>query len=196
MQVVIEDPRGGLGIDVPPEKQLNALLRFKPNCRKVAILHSPETRQTVEAFRAAAEGRGVEIAAVDARVDHFADALDALTRSGCDAMVMVPDPQIYNTPTVKELLLWGLRYKKPVWAFSSNIVKAGAFGGQWIDPADHVHLAADLVARTIRGEKSSENSDAHGSFARKAVNENAAARLEISLEGKLEPGTVRFGDQP
>jgi len=49
---------------------------------------------------------------------------DALSHS--DVLLALPDNSIYNSKTVKNILLTSYRYRKPVIAFSKNFVSAGA----------------------------------------------------------------------
>jgi putative ABC transport system substrate-binding protein len=184
----------GIAADVSPEQQLGWIKRLQPECRKLAVLHSAATRLTVQSLRETANRRGIEIVDIHARKDEFAQALSALSRSGSDAVLMLPDPRVYNAPNAKELILWGLRERKPVWTFSRNIVKAGAFAGQSVAPAEIGRQAAGIVSRMLAGQRPSQIGLKYATTTEKAVNLHTAERLRISVDDELEADVVRMGE--
>jgi ABC-type uncharacterized transport system substrate-binding protein len=183
----------GVAADVSPRQQVDWIKRLQPGCRKLAVLHSSATRRTTESLREASGLRGIKLISIDARMDEFAEALDALGRSGCDAVLMLPDPRIYNTPNVKELILWGLRERKPVWTFSNNIVKAGAFAGQSVSPEEVGRKAAKLVAKLLDGDRTSRIGLQYAAETEKAVNLHTAERLEMTVGGRLGSDVTTHG---
>lgn len=141
----------GITIDVRPEAQLEWIRKLCPRARTIALLHSRRTERTVEAFRRAAEKSPVRVIPILAGKSRFPDAIDALNSSGCDGVLMIPDARVYNVATIKRLLLWGLRKKKPVWTFSAHVVKAGATAGLYADTDATVRQTAELIRKILEG---------------------------------------------
>ncbi len=52
-----------------------------------------------------------------------------------DALMVMPDPYLYNRHSVQGVLLASFRYKKPMIAYSESFVKAGALLGVFSTPA-------------------------------------------------------------
>jgi len=144
---------GGVSSDPSPAHQMDWIRRSGPNCQRIAILHSDRCLKTVQALEDAAQHADLTIVRVAAAKDRFRDGLDSLAKSGCDGVLMIPDAQVYNAPNVQQLLLWGIRNKKPVWAFSENVVKAGAFAGQHADAANVGRTAATLIEQVARSPR-------------------------------------------
>lgn len=188
---------GGVTTDVSPEDQIGWILKLHPACKRIAVFHSGRTRKTVEALQSAASRRGVTIVPIKADKGRFPEAIDSLEAAKCDGILMVPDAKVYNSASVQRVLLWGIRHKKPVWAFSESIVKAGALAGQYVDSHEMARQAADLVHNLICQEKSLSTGLHYPRQFKTAVNEHTAAMIKVSL-GSPAVGrhTIRFGGKP
>jgi ABC-type uncharacterized transport system substrate-binding protein len=115
----------------------------------IAILTSSRSQKTAEAIRQAGQKKNVTVTVIAAARNAFGATLATLTASPCDAVLMLPDGQIYNSVTVRELLLWGLRQKRAVWAFSDNLVKAGAFAAIATTPQAIADQTAEIVTQRL-----------------------------------------------
>jgi ABC-type uncharacterized transport system substrate-binding protein len=138
--------------DVSPVDRIKRIRQLHPGCRKLGVLYSPRTTRTIEAITTAAASFGMVVVPIQADASQFPEAIAALNQEACDAALMIPDARVYNAANVQRLLLWGLRQKKPVWAFSASVVKAGAAGGQYVEPEAVGREAARLVQRILRGQ--------------------------------------------
>ena len=92
------------------------------------MLYSPRSRRTAEALKSKAQTAGIEAVLIKADRKNFRRPCTNLNQQDCEGELMLPDFSVYNSINVRELLLWGIRQKRPVWAFSENIVKAGSPG--------------------------------------------------------------------
>lgn len=124
-----------VSIDPSPDFQLRWLETLAPQARRIGVLCSDRTLQTAKALQKAGATRRLEIILVRASKDDFATAIHELSGKACDAVIMLPDSAVYNTASIRRTLLWGLRQKAVVLAFSEHIVKAGALGGTHVDYA-------------------------------------------------------------
>lgn len=73
-------------------------------------------------------------------------------RSKVDAVIAAPDATLYNSATVKPLILASLENRLPVIGFSTSFVRAGAAIGIYPDFREVGKQTGDLVIRTLAGE--------------------------------------------
>ena len=186
----------GVAADVSPDDRMEWIKRLHPACRNIAVLHSFRTKRTAEALSAAARRRGMTVKSLEADRQRFPDAIKALNNSGCDGVLMIPDAKVYNAPNVRRLLLWGIRQKKPVWAFSKSVVKAGALAGQYSDAESVGRQAAGLIQEVLAGADAASIGPRYPRRVLRAVNERTADMIRVRLpSGAVGADTARYGDQ-
>lgn len=187
----------GVTTDASPEEQLAWIARQRPTVRNIAILHSTRTKQTVRRFKAASRKQKITITAITSDKEKFPEVIEALNASGCDGVLMIPDAHVYNTATIRRLLLWGLRQKKPIWTFSANVVKAGALAGMYSDTDKAAQQTAELIGKILNGVKPEKIGLQYPRDARTAVNVRTAKMIEVNLDDKIvRLDTVKFGEEP
>lgn len=186
----------GITSDIAPAEQWAWMVRIHPQGRRVGILFSERTRQTVESFKSAAQAKRIDISAIEASKDKFPDALEALIRERCDSVLMIADAQIYNAANVRELLLWGLRNRKPVWTFSANIVKAGAMGAMYCEPEQIAQEVVDWSKQLIVKKSVLDNPLRYPVRSHTAVNLRTAGMLGLQIpKDILSQVEVRYGEE-
>ena len=186
-----------IAADVDPEERCAWIRRVLPHARRLVVLHSPHTRQTVAALVKAGPAHDLEIVPLEAQHDHFPEAIDTLNETPCDGVVMIPDARVYNAPNVKRLLLWGIRQQRAVIAFSSAVVEAGALAGQYVDSAEVGALAARHVQSLLQGAPPTPAGLHYPKPVHRAVNLRTAEMIGLALEpADLPADTVRFGAEP
>ena len=123
-------------------------------------------------------------------------AVEELNARECNSVLMIPDAGVYNVPNVQRLLLWGIRQKKPVWAFSASIVKAGALGGQYADAETVGQQAAELVKKVRSSTNPTQIGFQYPRRVGRAVNERTAKLIGLRLsESLLNADIVRYGEE-
>jgi putative ABC transport system substrate-binding protein len=186
----------GVTSDVAPAQQVDWIRRTCPACKRVAVLCSARSERTAESLAAAGRARGVEITPVRALRDKFPAAIDALNAGKFDSVVMIPDSQVYNSPTVQRLLLWGVRYKRPVWAFSDKVVKAGALAGIYSDPAQVGSQTAEIVRQILSGNTPASIGVRYPRSSGRAVNLHTAEMIGVRLDSRaIGSGVKTFGER-
>jgi putative ABC transport system substrate-binding protein len=143
----------GVSADVSPAEQITWAAQLNEDVKNIGVLFSNRTRRTVEALRGAGQNHGMTITPIETSKNDFLAAIGLLGSKRCDGVIMVPDADVYNTITVQRLLLWGVRARKPVWAFSSKIVKAGAFAGWQADDESIGRQTADVADKVAAGTR-------------------------------------------
>jgi putative ABC transport system substrate-binding protein len=66
-----------------------------------------------------------------------------------DVLLALPDSNIYNSKTVKNILLTSYRYRKPVIGFSKNFVDAGALAAIYSDTEMIAMTASKLIEQYL-----------------------------------------------
>ena len=185
----------GLTTEALPVEQIGWISRLSPRVRHLGILSSDRSKRTVQAIAAAADKHGrIKVTVIQAKKDAFPAAIDALNGKKCDGVLMIADAFVYNAANVKRLLLWGLRQKRPVWTFSENLVKAGAFAGLHIDEALIGRQIADVAQEVVKGKKPPAGRLYFPRQLHSAVNERTAEMIGVSISRRdLETVTDRFG---
>lgn len=186
----------GVAADPNPSDRLAWIKHMVPRTSRLILLHSTATERVLASFVDAGKSIGVDVVGIRVAPGGFGDALKTLASNPCDGVLMIPDAKFYNSGTIQELILWGLRNKKPIWAFSPNLVKAGAFAGQWTEPADVGLAAADLVKRMSRTGNEDRTAIHYSPVVKRAVNRNTAERINVSFEDRIDKNVTVFGDAP
>ncbi|MFQ5590056.1 MAG: ABC transporter substrate-binding protein [Phycisphaerae bacterium] len=184
----------GVTTDIDPDAQLAWLARFSPRARRIGVLTSWRSQRTASALAEAGPSHAMEVTPIEAHKDSFISAIDAINARRCDAVMMIPDAQVYNSATVQRLLLWGLRQKKPVSAFSARVTKAGALTGQYCNDEAIGRQVARLIRRVMRGADIASIGLEYPDQIDHAVNERTADLIGVPLDEELlQACNVRFG---
>jgi ABC-type uncharacterized transport system substrate-binding protein len=142
----------GVTTEVPLSEQVKLVAATLPRVRTMGMLYrsdAPEGREALASLRAAVPtGWRVEAVAVSEQPS-LAAAIETLTQRNVDMIWTYADPRLYDTATVRALLLAGLRKKIPVWGFSTAFVRAGALVGVGVEPAAQGSQAADLTVKVV-----------------------------------------------
>ena len=190
----------GIASDIAPADQIDWIVRTRPGTKSVALLSSPRTQHTAAAIEQAGRVRGIAVTTIPAARDEFPAAIEALNNSQYNGVLMIPDAQVYNSPNVERLLLWGVRNKKAVWTFSENVVAAGALAGLYCDPAKVGVQAAELIRNIVRHDEIAASGlhypHSLGEAIRGAVNVHTAEMIGAPLDERIvADGVTRVGGQ-
>jgi ABC-type uncharacterized transport system substrate-binding protein len=192
-----KDRIAGVASDIDPAEQVEWIIRTSPRAKKVGILHSSRSVKTATAIQEAGKKRGLELTLIATQHDEFPRAVETLDRQACDGVLMIPDAQVFNAANVEHLLLWGVRQKKPVWTFSENVVKAGAFAGLYCDSSEVGRQAAAIVEDVLDGKKPAVVGLRHPQVVRRAINVHTIEMIGKPIDEKtLSSDVVRLGEQP
>lgn len=188
------DRLAGVTTDIAPADQLRWIKRLCPSVKTLGILHGERTRRTVEAIAKAAQTQDVAVLRIPTKLDQFPAAVAELDAKNCDAVLMVADSEVYNVASVQRLLLWGVRNRKPIWTFSPNLVKAGAFAAVYSEPEPMARQVFQMAKKLLEGKKAKELGMQYPDRALKAANERTAELIGLPLATDvLDALDARFG---
>jgi ABC-type uncharacterized transport system substrate-binding protein len=148
-------------IDLPPEVLLAQLARLFPGKNRLAVIRGPlQSAAYMRELEQAARRHGFTM--VTAPCQQAKDLVETFLklRSQADLVWCPPNPQLYNSATVKPLLVASLTSRLPVIGFSEQFVQAGALFGGSADFAEVGRQTAALAARVSRNEPVPPHEDA------------------------------------
>jgi putative tryptophan/tyrosine transport system substrate-binding protein len=185
----------GVTTDIDPKEQIEWTKLTDPELKNIGVFYSPRTLKTAQAIQKAGKAAGIAVTLIQTDLEKISDGLKQLNQMECDAVLMLPDAGIYNSTTVRALLLWGIRQKKTVFGFSENIVKAGGFAGQYCKAEDVGKQTAELVEELLKGKKPDKIGLQYAGSIRKAINLRTAQMIGKPFDENLfDKKVVRFGN--
>jgi len=173
--------RGQVDLELPVATWLAQMKLLLPKHRRVGIIRSrAHASQTTAAVETAARQQGYTAVVIDC--DGPADLLQALAalKGRVDLVLCPPDADLYNSVTIKPLILASLEHRLPIIGFSSAFVRAGAVAGIYPDYREIGRQTGELAWRILRGEDGS-----HAEGPRKvhaAINQRVAHLLGVDFQ--------------
>lgn len=143
-------PAGGarssaIYIDQPLERQVSLLVAALPKAGEVGVLYTTPPPGLSSLRRLLAE-RNLQLHEQAVGQNSLFDALeDVLAKS--DVLLVLPDIEIYNAGTIRNILLAAYRKQVPLIGISQSYVKAGALCAIYSTPAQIAQQAAEAVGQ-------------------------------------------------
>jgi putative ABC transport system substrate-binding protein len=173
--------RGQVDLALPVGTLLAEVKLLLPQRRRVGIIRSrAHASQTAAAVEAAARQHGYTAVVVDC--DGPADLLQALAalKGRVDLVLCPPDPDLYNSVTIKPLILASLEHRLPIVGFSAAFVRAGAVVGVYPDYREIGRQTGELAWRILRGEDGNHEEGPRKVNA--AINQRVAHLLGVDFQ--------------
>ncbi|MFG0306048.1 MAG: ABC transporter substrate-binding protein [Phycisphaerales bacterium JB040] len=139
----------GVNTTVEIGDQLAVLKRAVPSAERIGVLHrgsSSVSRDWLARLRDEHEGLDLVLVDLD-DAPSVSSGISDLMELDVDAVWTFPDPAVYDSASVRLLLISSLRERVPVFGFSGGFVRAGALIGVEIDPASQGRQLAALLAQ-------------------------------------------------
>jgi ABC-type uncharacterized transport system substrate-binding protein len=138
--------RSAIYLDQPIERQLALLTSALPGLRHVGVLYTeppPELaglRRLLVERKLRLHERGVD------QTHQLNDALEAVLEES-EVLFVLPDADIYNAGTIRNILLTSYRKQVPLIGISQAYVKAGALCAVYSSPEQVAAQAATMIER-------------------------------------------------
>lgn len=131
-------------LDQPLRRQLALMRLVWPQAQRLGVLWGTESMARAPALRAMAQPMGWSL--VEAQADAVGGLFPAIKQvvNDSDVMLALPDAQVYNSSSIRNILMAAMRQQVPVVAFSPAYVRAGAVLALYQTPAQ-----AGLQAATV-----------------------------------------------
>lgn len=145
--------RAAVTVDMPPEVLLNWIARLFPGRSRVGVIRGPmQTDAYMKAFERAARQAGLTVQALSCPQPREVVETFLKLKPLADLVWCPPNPQLYNSATLKPLLMASLTNRLPIIGFSEQFVQAGALFGGSADFTDVGRQTAALAFRVTRNE--------------------------------------------
>ncbi|MBC3878524.1 hypothetical protein H8K38_11945 [Undibacterium sp. FT79W] len=165
-------------------RQLRLIRATMPPRSKIGILLGRESSDYISALQSAA--KEADLAVNIESVTDDAELLNALRRllSNSNAILAVPDAQIYNRNNISSILLTSYRQQVPLFGFSSSYVKAGALAAVYSTPAQISQQVAEIISNLSSG--SSLPAPQYPRYFSVNTNPQVARSLGLSIDSDIE----------
>jgi hypothetical protein len=139
-------PRSAIFLDQPIERQIALLTAALPGVRHVGVLYSAVPPELPVIRRMLKEKN---LLLHDAAVDQTHSLNDALegVLGVSEVLFVLPDAEIYNASTIRNVLLTSYRRKVPLQGISQAYVKAGALCAVFTTPEQVAEQAVGMIER-------------------------------------------------
>lgn len=128
-------------LDQPAKRQLDLIAAALPGAKNIGLLYSALTPDITNLRKAAAENRFVlRENKVESEDSMYRDLQSMLQKS--DVLLAIPDAQIYNALTMRNILLSTYHSGIPVVGYSQPYVRAGALCAVFTTPRQFAAQAA------------------------------------------------------
>lgn len=143
-------PAGGarssaIYIDQPLERQISLLVAALPKAGEVGVLYTAPPPGLSSLRRLLAE-RNLQLHEQAVGQNSLFDALEEVLAKS-DVLLVLPDIEIYNAGTIRNILLAAYRKQVPLIGISQSYVKAGALCAIYSTPAQIAQQAAEAVGQ-------------------------------------------------
>jgi ABC-type uncharacterized transport system substrate-binding protein len=187
----VRQPVGAVVLDLPLADVLARTANVFPGKTRAAIIRNPDASSaSPSALAAQAKAAGMAIKVIDCpRPELLLQAFLSL-KGQVDFVLCPPDGTLYNSATVRPLILASLEIRLPVVGFSASFVRTGAVAGVYPDYFDVGLQAGDLARKYLAGARLPANESPRK--VKVAANPRVARLLGLRMPGKNEgePGIV------
>jgi len=131
-------------LDQPLKRQLDLIAAVLPQARSIAVLYANPPKE-LGALRVQAAARKFDLRE---RSIHSAAGLHMALQElliSSDVLLALPDADVYNTLTIRNILLTTYRNKVPLIGFSPGYVKAGALCAVYSTPQQIAEQSLDVI---------------------------------------------------
>ena len=183
-------------IDQPFSRQIELIRLALPEARRIGTLVDAAHPERLQPLRAALSGTALQLSAgsFTGEAALFGALSQVLEKS--DVFLAMPDPQVHNAGTVRNLLLTSFRARVPVVGFSAAYVRAGAVMSLYSTPEQIARQTADALAGWMR--ERSWPSPRHPKHFTVSVNPHVARSLGLRIDDgdMLRDRLIRQERQP
>ncbi|HYL74951.1 MAG TPA: ABC transporter substrate binding protein [Bryobacteraceae bacterium] len=140
-------------LDIPLAGILGELRAMFPHKNRVAVLRNPALPGQVDAAAVSrARQQGFAVQVIDAAGPEESLRVLRYLKGRADFAVCLPDSALYNSATVKALILASLESQLPIVGFSQSFVRAGAAIGVYPDFRDIGLQTGEIAQKHLAGQ--------------------------------------------
>lgn len=166
-------------LDQPMERQLALLLAALPDTRHVGVLYFSPPPELPNLRRLLADKKILLHGRTIAEGQSLNDALENVLNES-EVLFVLPDAEIYNAGTIRNILLTSYRKQVPLIGISQAYVKAGALCAIYSTPAQIATQTAEAVR--LFAESGTLPSSQYPKEFEVSVNVQVARSLDLSIK--------------
>lgn len=173
----------------PLARQFDLIRLALPRVRRVGVLLAGESLALEAELRETAQSRGLRLVSVYPKPQEpvFRGLKKILEEA--DLLLALPEPQIYNSNTIQNILLTSFRAQVPMMAFSPAYVRAGAALALYSTPTQ-IGQQAGVLARSVLQGRPLGPPQYPRDFTL-GVNEHVARTLDLALDSEALADKLR-----
>ncbi len=170
-----------LYLDQPLARQIELIRLALPSAKRIGVLLGPESRRQGRVLSTLLQGGGLQL--VEASVAGGEAIFSGLRRilEDADVLLALPDPEVYNSNSIQNILLSSFRARVPLVAFSPAYVRAGALMALYATPTQVGAQTAAMARSVVQGKALAPTPQYLQEFS-VVVNEHVARSLGLSLD--------------
>lgn len=169
-------------IDQPVSRTLALAHLALPNLKIAGVLTSQQTKMDLSNLKLAATAQGIRIEHRQLNnKNNLVFKLNDLLQNS-DALLSLPDAEIYSSHTVQNILLTAYHYHKPVIGYSRAFVKAGALFAVYSSLVQLSQQTAETIQEFFDAGKGRLSLSHHPRYFSVSVNRRVAKSLDIDIE--------------
>lgn len=180
-------------LDQPATRQIELIRLALPAAINVGVVVGAESKGFVPGLEKAARDRGLQLLVSLVGQNGLFPALQSLLVDA-DLLLAQPDPAVFNSQTVANILTAAYRRQIPMVGFSPAYVKAGALMALYSTPAQ-IGARGGELARAVMGGRPLPPPAWPREFT-VAVNPDVARSLGLSLDGQRLAEQLRQKERP
>lgn len=183
-------------IDQPFIRQVDLIRIALPEARRIGVLVDAADPERLQPLKNAVAGTSMQITSGSFTGESSLFAALSQVLDGADVFLALPDPQVHNAGTIRNLLLTSFRARVPVIGFSAAYARAGAVMSLYSTPEQIARQTADAIAFWMR--ERTWPTPRHPRHFTVSVNAHVARSLGLRIEDgdALRDKLVRQERQP
>ncbi len=142
---------GAVYLDVSLETVLSQLSGLFPGKTRLGLIRAGKENPGDAGLEKLAAERGFRLTVVRCPGPERLLPVFVALKSSCDLVWCAADGVLYNSVTIKPLILASLEYRLPIVGFSESFVRAGAAAGIYPDFQDMGRQAGEMAADFLAG---------------------------------------------
>lgn len=162
-------------------RQIRFIKLINENWKTIGILSSRKKPVDTKTIQQCANKYDMKIHAVNTEGTKYLTRKIKTALNNSDILLALPDKNIYNSETVKNILLTSYRYRKPVIAFSKNFVNAGALASIYSSTEQIAQSASTLIDQYFDLGKRFKRSINHPQSFDISINRQVFKALNLSI---------------
>lgn len=135
-----------LFLDQPASRQVSLLVAALPEAKRIGVMYATPSAEIAQLGREMRKHGLVLVEQAISSAFPLNDALNSVLKES-QALLALPDAEVYNNSTVRNILLATYRSGAPLIGFSQGYVKAGALCAVYSTPAQLAAQTAALVEK-------------------------------------------------